>query len=64
MSSPLHCSWPGTKVGVAEGMVEVLAIVDDDDDVVAVVAVVRVVGPGVMRQEHPDETLDAGYCET
>ena len=26
--------------------------------------VVRVVGPGVMRQEHPDETREAGYCET
>lgn len=64
MSSPLHCSRPGTKVGVAEGVVEVLEVDDDKDNVVEVVAVVRVVGPGVMRQEHPDDTLDAGYCET
>ena len=55
-SSPLHC---GPEVGVAEEVVEVLDV--DSDDVVDVVSVV---GPGVMRQEHPDDTLEAGYCET
>lgn len=48
-------------------MVEVLE--SDEDEVVDMVVglaveVVKVVGPGVMRQEHPDDTLDAGYCET
>lgn len=43
-------------------MVVELGLLDVVDD--EVVEVVRVVGPGVMRQEHPDDTLDAGYCET
>ncbi len=55
-------------VGVADVVVAVDVVVvvvrgvevDDDE----VVEVVRVVGPGVMRQEHPDDTLDAGYWET
>lgn len=44
-------------------MVEVFE--SDDDEVVGVVVdVVKVVGPGVIRQEHPDDTLAAGYCDT
>lgn len=46
--------------------VEVVVIVVEGDKVDndEVVEVCRVVGPGVMRQEHPDDTLDAGYCDT
>lgn len=50
------------SVDVAVLVVVVVGGVDVDDG--EVVEVVRVVGPGVMRQEHPDDTLDAGYCET
>ncbi|KAL8811709.1 MAG: hypothetical protein Q9200_001572, partial [Gallowayella weberi] len=50
--SPLHSSAIVVVVGVA------------DEDVDEDVDVVNVVGPGVMRQEQPDDTLDAGYCET
>lgn len=56
-------------VGVGEDVVEVVEVVDDfvtDDEVVVedlevdVVAVFRVVGVGVIKQEHPEDTLDAG----
>lgn len=74
-SSPVHCRVPGVKVGSVEVVVVVVASseVDEDEAVEVVVIVVegdevvevvRIVGPGVMRQEHPDDTLDAGYCDT
>lgn len=52
-------------MGVAEGVVEVLeSDVVEVVAVVAVVEVVKVVGPVVIRQEHPDDTLEAGYWDT
>ena len=75
MSSPLHCEASGLKVGSVEVVVVVvellevaeLATVRVEDFVVddpEVVDVFRVVGRGVIRQEHADDTLGAEYWET
>ncbi|KAL9601284.1 MAG: hypothetical protein Q9179_002926 [Wetmoreana sp. 5 TL-2023] len=56
--SPLQSSLGGVCVGVVDVVVEV-GVVEKDAVVVA-----RVVGPGVMKQEQAEDTLDAGYAET